>query len=87
MPWETAKANDRARVSELPAYARLDDVAGPVDLVVTFRRPETVVSHIDEAAAKHAEAVWLPPGAWSRAAEEAAQRHQFALIKDLGATS
>ncbi len=73
---------DRARVSGLNTYAALRDVAGPVDLVVIFRRPDAVPAHIAEAAAKHAEAVWLQPGVWSRAADSAARRHGLTLIKD-----
>ena len=73
---------DRAQVGGLPTYARLDEVAGPVDLVVIFRRPEAVPAHILEAVAKRAEAVWLPPGTWSREAEQEAQRHELAVVAD-----
>ena len=74
---------DGGEVAGLPAFARLADVAGPIDLVVIFRRPEAVPAHIEEAAAKQAEAVWLPPGAWSREAEDAARRHGLTLVKEL----
>lgn len=70
-------------VAGLRTYASLADVAGPVDLVVIFRRKSAVPAHIDEAAAKHVEAVWLPPGAWSREAEAAADRHGLTLVKEL----
>jgi predicted CoA-binding protein len=73
---------DRADVAGLHTYATLADVAGPVDLVVIFRRTETVPAHIDEAAAKHVDAVWLPPGVWSREAEAAAHRHGLTLVKE-----
>jgi hypothetical protein len=73
---------DRASVGGLPTFASLDDFGGPVDVVVIFRRPDAVVAHIEQAAAKHAGTVWLPPGAWSRDAEEAARRHNLTLIKD-----
>jgi hypothetical protein len=73
---------DRATVEGLPTFARLEDVGGSVDLVVIFRRADAVVGHIREAAEKRAEAVWLPPGTWSRAAEEEAQRHELVLVKD-----
>jgi len=73
---------DRCDVAGLPAYATLADVAGPIDLVVIFRRPEAVVPHIAEAAAKRAEAIWLPPGAWSPEAEAAAQQHTLTVIKE-----
>jgi len=51
-------------------------------MVVIFRRRDAVVDHIQQAAAKHAEAVWLPPGTWSREAEDAARTHNLTLIKD-----
>jgi predicted CoA-binding protein len=73
---------DRAQVGGLPTYARLEHVAGPVDLVLIFRRPDAVIAHIREAVAKRAEAVWLPPGAWSREAEDAARRLELAVVKD-----
>jgi nucleotide-binding universal stress UspA family protein len=38
--------------------------------------------HIGEAVAKRAEAVWFPPGAWSRDAEDEARRHGLMVVKD-----
>jgi predicted CoA-binding protein len=73
---------DRADVAGLPAYASLADIPGAVDLVVVFRTPGAVEAHMEEAAAKGAEAVWLPPGAWSLAADGAAQQHGLTLIKE-----
>ena len=73
---------DRVPVGGLPTFASLDDFGGSVDMVVIFRRPDAVVDHIRQAAAKRAEAVWLPPGAWSREAEETATTHHLTLIKD-----
>lgn len=73
---------DHADVAGLPSYAALSDVGGPVDLVVVFRRADAVPAHIEEAAARHVEVVWLPPGTWSRAAAAAARRHGITLIKD-----
>jgi predicted CoA-binding protein len=74
---------DGADVAGLSASATLADVAGRIDLVVIFRRPEAVPAHIDEAAAKHVEVVWLQPGVWSRAAKTAADRHGITLVKEL----
>ncbi len=72
---------DGREVAGLAASATLADVAGPVDLVVIFRRADAVPAHIEEAAAKHAQAVWLQPGVWSAEAESAAQRHGLTLVK------
>jgi predicted CoA-binding protein len=73
---------DRASVEGLPTFASLEDFGGSVDLAVIFRRPDAVVSHIREAAGKHAYAVWLPPGAWSREAEREAQQQNLGLVKE-----
>ena len=74
---------DGVEVAGLPACVRLAEVAGPVDLVGIFRRPVAVPAHIEEAAAKQVEAVWLPPGAWSPEAKTSAERHGLTFIKDL----
>jgi predicted CoA-binding protein len=73
---------DRTPVAGLPTYARLNDIAGPVDLVVIFRRPDAVPGHIHEAATKRAFAVWLPPGTWSRAAADTAHECRLELVWD-----
>jgi uncharacterized protein len=65
---------DREEVAGMTSYAWLGDVPGPVDIVVIFRSAAAVVAHIQEAAAKTVEAVWLPPGVGQpRCADEAAQ--------------
>lgn len=74
---------DGAEVAGLPTFATLTDVVGPIDLVVIFRKPEAVPAHLDEAAAKHVDVVWLQPGVWSREAETAADRHGLTLVKEL----
>ena len=74
---------DAAEVAGLPTFAALTDVVGPIDLVVIFRKPEAVPPHLDEAARKHVDVVWLQPGVWSREAETAADRHGLTLVKEL----
>jgi hypothetical protein len=73
---------DRSEVAGLQTYPTLADVPGPIDLAVIFRRPEAVPAHIDEAAKKQVEVVWLQPGVWTPAAEAAALRHGITLVKD-----
>jgi uncharacterized protein len=73
---------DRAAVEELPTYARLVDVAGPVDVALIFRRAPAVIAHVREAIAKGVIAVWFPPGAWSREGESEARSHDLSVIKD-----
>lgn len=73
---------DGQDIDGFKSYARIEDVPGPIDLAVIYRRAEEAGPHIEEAARKGVEAVWLPPGVWSREAEEAAHRHGLFLIKD-----
>jgi len=44
------------------AYATLDEVPRPIDLVVVFRRSEEAEAHVDEAIAAGARGVWLQEG-------------------------
>ncbi|MBA3974455.1 MAG: CoA-binding protein [Candidatus Solibacter sp.] len=44
------------------AYARLEHVPEPVDLVNIFRRPEHVPEIVESAIAIGAKAVWMQPG-------------------------
>jgi predicted CoA-binding protein len=74
---------DGAGVAGLPAFATLTDVAGPIDLVVIFRKSAAVPAHLKEAAAKHVDVVWLQPGVWTRQAETAADRHGLTLVKEV----
>jgi predicted CoA-binding protein len=73
---------DQSDVAGMATYARLADIPGAVDLVVVFRTPSAIPAHVEEAAAKGAEAVWLPPGAWSPAADVVAQQRGLTLIKE-----
>lgn len=74
---------DRASVAGLQSFPSLAAVPGPVDLVVIFRRRAAVPAHIEEAAAKEVEAVWLPPGVCTPEAEETAKRLGLQVIKDV----
>ncbi|MDB4967776.1 MAG: CoA-binding domain protein [Myxococcales bacterium] len=73
---------DLADVARIKSYAQLDDVAGPVDLVVIFRNARAAPAHVAEAALKRPEAVWLPPGVTSRACVEAALSAGLTLVED-----
>lgn len=52
------------------AYARLDDVPGPVDIVDVFRRPEQVPAHAEEALRLRPRAFWMQEGIEHREAAE-----------------
>lgn len=46
------------------------------------RTVAAVKTHISEAASKRTHGVWLPPGTWSREAEEEARRHNLPVVRD-----
>src|SRR5262245_40950442 len=73
---------DRAEVAGRPSYATLLDIAGPIDIVVIFRRPDAVQDAIDGASAKRAEAIWLPPGVWTPLAEQQASALGLVVVRD-----
>lgn len=45
-----------------PAWPRLEDVPGPVDLVNVFRAPDKIAPIIDACIARRVPAVWLQDG-------------------------
>jgi predicted CoA-binding protein len=45
-----------------PAYPTLEDVPGPVDLVLIFQRSENVPPFVDQAIAIGAKGVWMQSG-------------------------
>lgn len=73
---------DLQPVERLKSYAQLADIPVKLDLTVIFRRADAAPRFVAEAAAKGVEAVWLPPGVWTREAEEQARVHDVLLIKD-----
>jgi predicted CoA-binding protein len=53
--------NERAVLGR-PAYSSLDEVEGPVDIVVVFRRPEHMPAIAEQAVRMGARALWLQQG-------------------------
>jgi predicted CoA-binding protein len=73
---------DLQQVDGLKSYAQLADIPVRLDPTVIFRRADAAPQFVAEAASKRVEAVWLPPGVWTRQAEEQAHEHHVLLIKD-----
>jgi predicted CoA-binding protein len=62
------------------AYARLDDVPVPVDIVDIFRRPDAVPDIVDSAIARKAGAVWMQEGIVHNAAAEKARAAGLTVV-------
>jgi len=60
------------------AYAALDEVPGPIEIVNVFRRPEFVPDVVDAAIRRGAKVVWMQEGVIH---EQAAQRARAAGIE------
>ncbi len=65
------------------AYARLEDIPEPVDIVNIFRRPEYVPEIVEAAIRIGAKAVWMQEGVGNPAAAEQARRAGLFVASDL----
>jgi uncharacterized protein len=70
-PQETSVLGERA-------YASLEEVSEPLEVVVIFRRPEFVAAVVDAAIRKGAKVIWMQEGVVH---EEAARRAREAGIQ------
>ncbi|MBZ5563180.1 MAG: CoA-binding protein [Acidobacteriia bacterium] len=64
------------------AYASLDDVPAPVEVVVIFRRPEFVPEIVDAAIRRQAKVVWMQEGVAHEAAAERARAAGLLVVQD-----
>lgn len=64
------------------AYARLEDVPEPVDIVDVFRRPEFVPAVVESAIRIKAPVLWLQEGVTHPAAERAAEEAGMLVVAD-----
>ena len=65
------------------AYARLEDIHEPIDLVDIFRRSEEAGQHVDEAIRLGARGVWLQEGVIDEQAARRALDAGLDVVMDL----
>ena len=64
------------------AYASLDDLPAPPDLVLLFQRSENVPPFVDQAIAIGAKAVWMQSGIANAAAAQKAREAGLDVVQD-----
>lgn len=65
-----------------PAYRRVADIPGDVDLVNVFRRSQDVPPHLDDILAKKPKAVWMQSGIRNDAVAERLARAGIDVVQD-----
>jgi predicted CoA-binding protein len=64
------------------AYASLDDVPGPIEIVDIFRRPEFVPDIVEAAIRRKARVIWMQLGVVNEAAAERARAAGLEVVMD-----
>jgi uncharacterized protein len=81
--YEIIPVNPRENeVLGVPAYARLADVPGHIDIVDVFRRPVALVTHAREAVEIGAGAYWMQLGLSSEEAARIATEAGLTVVQD-----
>ncbi|HEY2458521.1 MAG TPA: CoA-binding protein [Candidatus Acidoferrum sp.] len=73
---------NESEVHGAKAYARLEDIPEPVDVVEVFRRPEEVPPIADSAIAIGAKVLWLQQGITNERAAEKARAAGLSVVQD-----
>jgi predicted CoA-binding protein len=64
------------------AYASLDDVPGPIEIVDIFRRPELVPDVVEAAIRRKARVIWMQLGIVNEAAAARARAAGLEVVMD-----
>ena len=64
------------------AYASLDDVPGPIEIVDIFRRPEFVPEIVEAAIRRKARVIWMQLGVVNEAAAARARAAGLEVVMD-----
>jgi predicted CoA-binding protein len=73
--------NEREVLGER-AYATLDDVREPIEIVDIFRRPEYVPDIVEAAIRRHARVIWMQLGVANQAAADRAAAAGLEVVMD-----
>ena len=73
--------NEAAVLGE-PAYASLEEVPDPVEIVVIFRRPEHVPEVVKSAIRKGAKVIWMQEGVAHEDAARRARARGLEVVED-----
>jgi len=73
--------NEREVLGER-AYASLDDVPEPIEIVDIFRRPEYVPEIVEAAIRRHARVIWMQLGVANQAAADRAIAAGLEVVMD-----
>ena len=73
---------NESEVLGIKAFARLEDIPEPVDIVDVFRRPEEVPTVADSAIAIGAKVLWLQQDVTNAAAAEKARAAGLTVVED-----
>jgi len=65
-----------------PAYASLEEVPDPVEIVVIFRRPEHVPEVVESAIRKGAKVIWMQEGVAHQDAARRARARGLEVVQD-----
>jgi len=65
------------------AYASLDEVPGPIEIVDIFRRPEFVPDIVESAIRSKAKVIWMQQGVIHEAAAQRARAAGLEVVMDL----
>jgi predicted CoA-binding protein len=66
----------------VPVVRRVQDVAGPVDILDVFRRAEDLAQHLDDIVAKRPQVVWLQSGIQNDDFARALTEHGIDVVQD-----
>jgi predicted CoA-binding protein len=65
-----------------PVVRRVADIAGPVDILDVFRRPEDLDAHFDDILAKRPSVVWLQSGIRNQAFAKRLTEEGIDVVQD-----